>query len=84
VSLHLATSHQVGSTAPPVDHVTVQVSYDDGATWHAVTARAIGGGKFQAMYRHPAHGQYVSLRVSASDGAGNSEQQTLIRAYRLG
>src|SRR5262249_28480436 len=83
VSLHLTTSHQVGSAAPPVDDASVQVSYDDGPTWQAVSVRATGGGTFQAMYRHPAQGQYVSLRVSASDSAGNGEQQTLIRAYRL-
>lgn len=83
VSLHLTTSHQVGSTAPPVDQVSVQVSYDDGANWQAAAVRASGTGQFQATYRHPAQGQYVSLRVSAADSAGNGEQQTLIRAYRL-
>lgn len=83
VALHLTTSHQIGSTAPPVDQLSVQVSYDDGATWSAASVRDTGGGQFQAMYRHPAQGQYVSLRVSASDSAGNGEQQTLIRAYRL-
>jgi hypothetical protein len=83
VSLHLAATHQIGSTAPSVGHVSVQVSYDDGATWQAAGVRAGGRGTFTATYRHPAHGQYVSLRVSAADDAGNSEQQTLIRAYRL-
>jgi subtilisin family serine protease len=83
VSLHLTTSHQIGSTGPPVDRVSVQVSYDDGATWSSASVRSTGRGKFQAMYRHPAQGQYVSLRVSASDSAGDGEQQTLIRAYRL-
>jgi hypothetical protein len=39
---------------------------------------------FVARYTHPARGQFVSLRVAASDGDGNTLDQTLIRAYRLG
>ncbi|GIH21250.1 S8 family serine peptidase [Rugosimonospora africana] len=84
VSLQLASTHQIGSSAPAVDHLTVQVSYDDGATWRPASTRPTGHGTFQATYPHPARGQYVSLKVTASDDAGNSEQQTLIRAYRLG
>ncbi len=84
VSLHLAATHQIGSQAPPVSHLSAWVSYDDGATWAPTSVRATGHETFEATYRHPASGQYVSLKVSASDDAGNGVQQTLIRAYRLG
>lgn len=83
VSLNLTASHQIGSVAPAVNEVSVQVSYDDGATWQPASSRSTGDGTFQATYRHPAQAQYVSLRVTAADAAGNSIQQTLIRAYRL-
>ena len=61
----------------------MSVSYDDGATWQQATVRPTGNEAFEATYRHPAHGEYVSLKVSASDGAGNSIEQLLIHAYRL-
>jgi subtilisin family serine protease len=83
VTLRLATSRQVGSSGPPVSAMTVSVSYDDGASWQPATVTTTGNGTFSAEYRHPAAGQFVSLRVSASDGAGGSVEQTLIRAYRL-
>ncbi len=83
VTLHLTATHQLGSTAPPVNQATVSVSYDDGVTWQPATVRATGHETFEATYRHPAHGQFVSLRVTASDSAGNGLDQTLIRAYRL-
>lgn len=84
VSLNLTANHQNGSTASAVGQVSVQVSYDDGATWLPASTRSTGNGTFRATYLHPAQGQYVSLRVTASDSAGNSVQQTLVRAYRLG
>ena len=83
VSLHLAATHQIGSTAPPVNHASVSVSYDDGATWAPTSVRATGHETFEATYRHPPHGEFVSLRVTASDDAGNGVDQTVIRAYRL-
>ena len=83
VSLRLAATHQGGSQAPPVTNATVSVSYDDGATWQQAAVRPTGNQAFEATYRHPAHGEYVSLKVSASDGAGNSIEQLLIHAYRL-
>jgi hypothetical protein len=64
----------------------LQVSYDDGATWTDVPVQAIADQRFAATYTQPeasATSGYVSLRVEATDGDGNSVDQTLIRAYRL-
>jgi hypothetical protein len=60
----------------------LQVSFDDGKSWTSVeVARAAGGG-WVAVFRAPQHG-YVSLRATATDDAGNSVDQTVIRAYGL-
>ncbi|MFD5825942.1 S8 family serine peptidase [Lentzea sp. NPDC060358] len=61
-----------------VRRITVDVSYDDGATWHA--APVLGD---RALLRHPAGPGHVSLRASATDSRGNSSQVTVIRAYAL-
>ncbi|MFI7129421.1 S8 family serine peptidase [Nonomuraea sp. NPDC050153] len=67
-----------GSTARPVRRLSVEVSYDDGATW---AEAAIHGSA--AVLRHPAGDGYVSLRARAVDRAGNTAEQTIIRAYRI-
>ena len=76
----------ITTAAAPVSSARVQVSYDDGATWTDAPVQAIGGERFAATYRQPEASTttgYVSLRVEATDGDGNSVDQTLIRAYRL-
>ncbi|MGX1915660.1 S8 family serine peptidase [Streptomyces phaeochromogenes] len=54
------------------------VSYDDGTSWKAAKVRH---GK--AEIKHPKGAKFVSLRVQASDGAGNQVDQTVLRAYGL-
>jgi hypothetical protein len=66
---------------------TLQVSYDDGATWQpAAPLRAGGQGTFSGTITHPALAAtngYVALRVHAADADGNAVDQTILRAYRL-
>jgi hypothetical protein len=58
------------------------VSYDDGKTWRpAAVTRA--GDHFDVRVNHPAAG-YASLRAKATDSAGNTVEQTVIRAYTIG
>ena len=78
----LAATHQQGSIAPAVRQMSVEVSYDDGATWEEASVEG-SRGDFVASYRHAAAGDYVSLRIHARDTAGGRLDQTLIRAYRL-
>jgi hypothetical protein len=66
-----------GSAPATVASLTVEVSYDDGAQWTPV--RVVGG---RARLHHAAGG-HVSLRAKATDTAGNTVQQTIIRAYHL-
>jgi hypothetical protein len=69
-----------GSTG--VDNLIVEVSYDDGSTWHP--ARLSGAGPtWTATVDHPAGTGFASLRASAKDSAGNTVRQTIIHAYRL-
>ena len=70
-------------TAPAqLRDLDLEVSYDDGATWRAVpVARA--GTVGWALLHHPNSEGFVSLRAAASDSAGNTVTQTILRAYRL-
>ncbi|WP_309115752.1 S8 family serine peptidase [Saccharothrix sp.] len=62
---------------------SVQVSYDDGASWRPVPLVKFGE-RWLAAVSHPADAKFVSLKASARDGAGNAVDQTIIRAYALG
>lgn len=73
---------QAGSGDADIANVTVDVSYDDGATWQPALVAGKGDLR-RAIVHHPSAGGYVSLRASAVDTLGNSVQQTIIRAYRL-
>jgi hypothetical protein len=55
------------------------VSFDDGASWRRVPV--VAG---TAIVAHPAGAGFAALRASATDTAGNTVEQTIIRAYRFG
>jgi len=61
---------------------SLEVSYDDGATWAAAGVEANGSG-WNAFLEHPEGAEYVSLRTSTRDASGSAVEQTLIRAYAL-
>jgi subtilisin family serine protease len=68
----------LGNVRKPV----VEVSYDDGATWRPAPVTA-NRGEWKAVVDHPRGAEFVSLRSSVSDPDGNSQRQTIIRAYAL-
>ena len=73
---------QAGSGAGTVRSVSIDASYDDGATWQpAPVSRSGSTGTF--VLRHPATAGFVSLRASSTDDAGNTVTETIIRAYRI-
>ncbi|MFC6087786.1 S8 family serine peptidase [Saccharothrix lopnurensis] len=72
-----------GTTRTSGVRTAVQVSYDDGRTWRPVPLIGLGG-RWVAVVVHPAGARFASLRAQARDGAGNSVDQTIIRAYALG
>ena len=62
--------------------VRLQVSYNDGKSWHTVSLARHGRG-WTASVHDPASG-YVSLRSTVIDSAGDSTVQTIDRAYQVG
>lgn len=70
--------------APPaaVTALTVQTSADDGATWRNAPVTRSGAG-WTATVTGPATAGYVSLRATATDTAGDSVAQTIVRAYAV-
>jgi hypothetical protein len=80
-SLSVAVNHLQLGTASRITHATVQVSYDNGTTWHHATLTRTGASQFRASYTAPA-ATAVSLRVSARDARGATVTETILAAYR--
>jgi subtilisin family serine protease len=80
--LPLTVQRPAGSEQTPVTRLTLQVSYDDGHTWKTVRVSRHGA-TADALLHLPGHAGYASLRIVAADMAGNTVDQTVIRAYRI-
>ena len=81
-SVPVTVQRQQGAPAASTKTLAVKVSYDDGKTWQPVKL-VKGSGGWTAELTHPAKPGFVSLRARAVDSAGNSVEQTIIRAYAL-
>jgi hypothetical protein len=64
-----------------ITRVRVQVSFDNGKTWHGAAVSGLAGGGFRAAFDAPA-GAPVSLRTHAADAAGDTIAETILGAYR--
>ena len=72
-----------GSAEPGrVNSPSVEVSYDDGRTWQPAKVKRAGA-EWKAIVDHPADAEFVSLRSTVTDPDGNTQRQTIIRAYAL-
>ena len=71
---------QAGHT--PLTGLTLDVSYDDGATWQPSHVVRLGHHGLALLW-HPTTAGFVSLRTSARDAAGNTVTQTVLRAYQI-
>jgi subtilisin family serine protease len=81
-SLRLVPSHIPDAVgAGRILGATLQVSFDDGATWRTVALTRSDGG-WIANFTAPRSG-FVSLKASAWDSAGNKITQEVTRAYGL-
>ena len=78
----MTVQRQPGAPGAQVRRLTVEVSYDDGRTWRDATVRS-GKSGWVASVRHPDGAKYVSLRAKATDSAGDTVTQQVVRAYRL-
>jgi hypothetical protein len=79
--LGLTVGHLSFAHAPAITGVHARVSFDAGHTWQNahVTGR---GNSYQATFPAAAGG-YPTLQVTATDAAGGSVTETIIRAYRI-
>ncbi|MFF3786472.1 S8 family serine peptidase [Streptomyces sp. NPDC001933] len=59
---------------------SLEVSYDEGATWTNVTLSSSRGASWNGELRVPSGAKFVSLRAGVSDDRGGSVKQELIRA----
>jgi hypothetical protein len=81
INIPVELFRQPGADTATVATVTVDVSYDDGLTWHTAPL-TWDGQRWSAAVDNPAGGS-VSLRVQAEDTDGNGLKQTTIRAYLI-
>ena len=83
-TLGLTAFHESDVTgAGTVTDGTLEVSYDDGATWQKLTLRKSGAGSWTAEVRIPAGATFGSLRATGQDDAGNTAKQEVIRAFSV-
>jgi hypothetical protein len=75
-------SVQPGSTTASPSTVSVQYSTDDGTTWRNATVSGSNTSRTVTV-AHPDANGFVSLKATVSDSAGNSVEQTIIRAYKI-
>ncbi|MEV6367197.1 S8 family serine peptidase [Micromonospora musae] len=77
-ALHLPTATE----ASTIRTVTLDLSYDDGATWHHAKLRRDGDG-WRTRIDAPRTARFVTLRATARDTRGNSVDQLITRAFGL-
>jgi hypothetical protein len=65
-----------------ITSATIQFSVDDGATWHNAQVARQGPGCYRVVYNAPADA-YVTLRTTATDAAGGSITETIVRGYQI-
>ncbi|WP_163509114.1 S8 family serine peptidase [Fodinicola acaciae] len=78
----LTIGRQAGSGSSAVASVQAWVSLDDGKTWKSEAAHGVGSTWFLPVIGGKSGG-FVSLRVKATDTAGNSVDETILRAYEV-
>lgn len=66
-----------------VTKITLEVSYDDGATWQKVTLTRQGDGSWAGDLRLPRKAGFVSVRGAAETSTGYTVKQEVIRAYGI-
>ncbi|PZG15724.1 serine protease [Nonomuraea aridisoli] len=81
--LGLSLRHQEGAEQSAIEDVSLEVSYDDGATWKAARLRDKGERSWETTLSGRSPSGFVSLRLNASDVNGNTLSQEVIRAYAL-
>jgi subtilisin family serine protease len=71
-----------GAPAPRIATISVDVSFDDGASWAHVPLLVFGADAL-GLIVHPPGATHVSLRGATADVQGNAAELKVIRAYGL-
>ncbi|GGN59075.1 hypothetical protein GCM10010112_13580 [Actinoplanes lobatus] len=74
------------STPPTVNKLRAEASFDGGKTWRPVRTKAGKQNTFAVDIDNPRRDKApegVGLRISATDSAGNTVEQTIPKAYQL-
>lgn len=79
--LTVTASHLPGTTAA-IGKPSLEVSYDDGKTWHTSDLTRTGEG-WRTDLSAPKSADFATLRATARDDAGNTVTQTITRAFGL-
>jgi hypothetical protein len=82
VPLPIHVARPIGAPTPKIATITVDASFDDGATWTPVPVAMIGDDAI-GIVTHAPGASFVSLRGHVVDVDGNAADQTIIRAYGL-
>jgi hypothetical protein len=77
VRIPVTVQRQAGAPEATPRTLTVDVSFDDGRTWRPAPTTTDS-----VTITHPRSARFVSLRAHATDSAGNTVTQTVLRAYR--
>jgi PA domain-containing protein len=81
--LLVSPSHLSGGPgSETITQVSLDVSYDDGATWHKASLEHTAKG-WRTRLDAPAGARFVTLRTTAQDTQGNSVTQDITRAFGL-
>lgn len=78
MTIPVTLDRQADSKAAANRTLGVSASFDDGRTWVALPVL-----RNLALISHPRRAGFVSLRLTATDTAGNTVTQTIQRAYRI-
>jgi hypothetical protein len=79
-AIDVSAGHLQQATSSAITGLTAAYSLNDGQSWQTASVTATGSGQFQLGFSAPA-GTDVTLRVSATDAAGGSITETIVRAY---
>ncbi|WP_328467264.1 S8 family peptidase [Streptomyces sp. NBC_00448] len=81
IELGLRSATYTGDVA--ATSATLQVSYDDGATWQKATLKRTGDGRWSTVLTPPRTSRSLSLRTAAEAPGGLSVRQDVIQAVTL-
>ncbi len=81
-AITLTAGHLQLATATPIARAAVKVSFNGGQSWRSAHLTALGGGHFRITFNAPA-GAGVTLRAHATDAAGGSVTETILRGYQV-